>query len=91
MCKVLTVALVLVVDLPCSFPMGFLSDRLYAAIARKAFVDTHNPRSMLYAVSKVVKTPIATAWAAEHYPGKSVSLLTWHSGTQAAPCCRRDS
>jgi len=70
MCKVLTVALVLVVDLPCSFPMGFLSDRLYAAIARKAFVDTHNPRSVLYAVSKVVKTPIATAWAAEHYPGK---------------------
>eukprot|EP00775_Hariotina_reticulata_P006116 gene6116-6355_t len=52
-----------------SFPMGFLSDRLYAAIARKAFVDPHHPRSVLYAVSKVVKTPIATAWAAEHYPG----------------------
>lgn len=55
----------------CSFPMGFLSDRLYAGIARKTFRDIERPGSALYGVTKVAKTPAATAWAAEHYPGQN--------------------
>lgn len=58
----------------CSFPMGFLSDRLYAGIARRTFKDPEEPHSTLYGVTKVVKTPTATAWAGDHYPGELVDL-----------------
>ncbi|KAF6265941.1 hypothetical protein COO60DRAFT_1697600 [Scenedesmus sp. NREL 46B-D3] len=51
-----------------SFPMGFLSDRLYAGIARRTIADPRQPHC-LYGVSKVVHTPVTAAWAAENFPG----------------------
>jgi hypothetical protein len=49
--------------------MGFLSDRLYAGIARRTFTDKRQPHC-LFGVSKVVHTPVTAAWAAENFPGR---------------------
>lgn len=55
----------------CSFPMGFVSDRLYAGISRQEFTDPSDP-GCFYTVSKVVHTPTTAAWAALNYPGAHV-------------------
>jgi hypothetical protein len=54
----------------CSFPMGFVSDRLYAGISRREFSDPSEP-GCFYTVSKVVHTPTTAAWAALNYPGRA--------------------
>lgn len=55
-----------------SFPMGFVSDRLYAGISRREFSDPSQP-GCLWGVTKVVHTPVSAAWAALNYPGGSDS------------------
>lgn len=52
----------------CSFPMGFVSDRLYAGITRREFSEPSDP-GCFWTVSKVVHTPATAAWAALNYPG----------------------
>eukprot|EP00879_Flechtneria_rotunda_P003929 GHRR01004169.1.p1 GENE.GHRR01004169.1~~GHRR01004169.1.p1 ORF type:complete len:613 (+),score=212.40 GHRR01004169.1:1245-3083(+) len=70
-----------------SFPMGFLSDRIYAGIARKTFTEPGQP-GILYGVSKVVKAPVAGAWAAEQFPGVIQTdnyFSAWRCRTVASP------
>lgn len=54
-----------------SFPMGFVSDRLYAGISRREFTDPSEP-GCFWTVSKVVHTHTTAAWAALNYPGACV-------------------
>jgi hypothetical protein len=90
----LTACLLLLPPCVCSFPMGFLSDRLYAGIARRTFSHPSQPHC-LYGVSKVVHTPVTAAWAAEHFPGRPLQLLlsvaSWQLlrgfEVEAACCC----
>jgi hypothetical protein len=48
--------------------MGFVSDRLYAAISRREFTHPNQP-DCLWGVSKVVHTPAALALAHTQWPG----------------------
>lgn len=63
----------------CSFPMGFVSDRLYAGIARRQFTDPRQP-DCLWGVSKVVHTPLTAAWTAHNSPGTL-------EGSVGSMCC----
>lgn len=52
----------------CSFPFGFLSDRLYT-IARKIYQPSQEPNTV-YGITKGVPHAGATAWAQENHPGR---------------------
>jgi hypothetical protein len=62
-----------------SFPMGFVSDRLYAGISRREFSEPSDP-GCFWTVSKVVHTPATAAWAALNYPGADGVCLPSQSG-----------